>query len=401
VSPSEATIDGVDLERMIGYRKQNVVDAMARNDLDGILALKFENIRYITGLRPLWFPYVQLANAALINRDGDVICFVNGGDFEHRRQTMTWIPEGRMRGMPRLEDPVLAAKSVPMIADAVRELGFDSGRIGIDMEYPYVREQLARHLPQSAWGDADPPMRSARLIKNEDELAIFRSSCEAVDVGLAAAIEAVEPGRRENEVLGAAANAMYSRGMEIPQCSSIVTSGENLYPFQRYASEREIQTGDLVFIDIGGCFNGMFAEATRTVVCDGASNAQQRSIYAAVAAALEAALEAMKPGEASGVAHRAIAAAFVERGYGDHELETLVGHGIGVAGIETPMLGPLSLTGEEIELEPGMVFSVEPTLIVPGVPGGGGIRIEDEVVITESGAEAWTRAPLDDNLLGA
>jgi Xaa-Pro aminopeptidase len=389
---------GVDLDRLLAYRRRRVVEQMEAHDLDGIVALKFENARYITGLRPLWFPYVQLRNAAVINRSGEMLCYVTGGDWRHRQETMTWLDPSQVRNLPPLEDRVLARKTIPLLADALRELGAGRGRIGLDVAYLYLLEELKANLPDCEWVDADGPLRTARVVKNEDELALFRNACDAVDEGLAAAIDAVAPGVKECEVLGAGVNAMYGRGMEIVQCSSIVASGDHLSPLARFASERRIEDGELVFIDLGGCFDGMFAEATRTVVC-GTPNDEQRRIYQTVQRTLEAVIDALGPGAPGTAAQDAMDATFKAAGYGDHALETVLGHSIGVAGWEPPTLGTPAVTGEEVVMEPGMVFSLEPTLIVPGVPGGGGVRLEDEIVITQERAESWTRAPLDDRLM--
>lgn len=389
----------VDFDRMRTERLAAARAAMEREGLDAMFLLKHENIRYVTGLRPLWFPYVQLRNAALLVRGQEQpICFVNGGDYGHRRATMYWVPEGKMRLLPPLEDAILVRKSVPTIVKALEDCGFSGNRIGLDVTYLYLLDALQEAVPGVRFEDCDTLLRKARIVKNEEEIKIMRIASACVDIGFDKATRAVEPGRRECEIFGEAAKALYSLGMEIPQCSSIVASGDHLAPLARFASERMVLAGELVFMDFGGCFHGMFAEATRTVIC-GAPNSDQRAIYRAVHAALQAVLKAMRPGNTSEDMHRAAAQAYEQHGFGKYALATVLGHSIGVSGWEPPTIGDPSVTGEMVRLEPGMIFSIEPTIIVPGVRGGGGVRLEEEVLVTEEGCEVLTLAPFDPKLM--
>jgi Xaa-Pro aminopeptidase len=235
------------------------------------------------------------------------------------------------------------------------------------------------------------------MIKTDEEIKVFRMACAAVEVGFTHALEAVKAGIRECEILGEAMRSLYALGMEIPQCSLIVASGEQLAPLARFASDRIVRHGDLVFMDLGGCFNGMFAEYTRTVACSTASD-EQRHIAETVYQAMADIVAAVGPGVTGARIQEIAAEAYRRGGLGDFGLKTVLGHGIGVAGWEPPTLGDPSVTGSNFELQPNMVLSVEPTIVVPGVRGGGGIRLEDEILITADGCEVLTRTPLDTKL---
>src|SRR6201999_1398506 len=118
----------------------------------------------------------------------------------------------------------------------------------------------------------------SRLVKAPTEVALLEDASTIVDIAMATAEQAVQPGVRECDVLAEVMKVFYTHNAEVPQCNLIVCSGPNTAPMQRFAGDRMIRRGDLVFIDIGACFNGIFSEATRTIACDGPDNDTQRAI---------------------------------------------------------------------------------------------------------------------------
>jgi Xaa-Pro aminopeptidase len=387
----------VDFDRMREQRVKRLTGIMKEKSVDGIFSLKHQNVRYITGLRPLWFPIVRMRDAALLRSDGRRIAYPASGDAPHRKATMYWMNPDDIRPMPALEDPVIIRKFIPELQRAFDAFELTHARVGLDATIEPLRRALVETFPRVEWVDAEECLSEAKLIKNEEEIEVFRQACAAVDIGFVAAIQAVAPGRRECEILGEAMRMLYAQGMEIPQCGSIIASGENTVPLARFAGDRAVREGDVVFMDFGGCFNGMFAEFTRTVAC-GRPNAAQRRIYRAVMDVLNAVTDAMKPGRTSADVWAAAWAEYQKTGLAEYAIPSSLGHSIGVGGWEPPNLGNPAVTGKEFTLRPGMVFSVEPTLLVPDVPGGGGIRVEDEVLITETGCEVLSRARYDEAL---
>jgi len=380
-------------------RLKTLREKMVKNGLDALINLRPENIRYITGLRPNWFPYVQFRNLSVLTQKGESLLFIDEGDFPHRKKVMYWIAPECIMPISLLEIPEMLRSTLNIIRKKLFEKGVSDKRIGLDLLNMDILEGLQKVFPKAQFIDGDECVKEARMIKNEEEIKAMRASSICVEMGFHSAIKAIQPGKRECEILGEASRTFTSLGMEIAQCQSIVASGEeNLSPLARCATDEWIQNGELVFMDMGACFNGIFAEATRTVVC-GKPHPKQKEIYRIVYEALQRVFDYMKPGKTS---EEAFHAQF--KVYQRYDMEkfahlTLLGHSIGLGGSEPPNFGDPTISGNVFEFKPGMVFSVEPTLIVPGIPGGGGVRIEDEILITEKGNEILTKIPYDETLL--
>ena len=389
----------VDFDRMRAERLRTVRTKMDKFGLDALVVLRPENIRYITGLRPSWFPYAQFRNLCIFPKDGSPRLFVDEGDYPHRKSSMDWLPSQNIYSLPSLGLSEMTEGTFDLLKEKLMELGISGKRIGVDLLNMNILEGFRKLFSKAHLMDGDECVKEARMIKNEDEITLMRIASVCVEMGFHSAIKAIDVGRRECEILGEANRTFTSLGMEIYQCQSILASGEeNLFPLARFATDKIIQNGELVFMDMGGCFNGIFAEATRTVVC-GTPHPRQKEIYKIVYEALQEVFNHMKPGKTSQDAYTAQLKIYQKYNIEKFAHLTLLGHSIGLGGSEPPNFGDPTISGNIFEFKPGMVFSVEPTLIVPGVPGGGGVRIEDEILITEKGNEILTRIPYDETLL--
>jgi Xaa-Pro dipeptidase len=286
-----------------------------------------------------------------------------------------------------------------VIAPVLKEHGLSEGVIGLDeLAYSQVLE-LSRALPRAELADGDVVMQSVRLVKSDAELAVMQEACAIAEAVTESAIEAVKPGVREYDVVAEAMHTLYRLGGEMAHLATpFVASGEHMSPPNRFASDKLIREGDLVFIDIGAMWCGYYADMGRTVVC-GEPSARQRQIFTAVRHALAAATEAMRPGNTNDDVAAAARAEGERRGLGGSFLSLFIGHGIGMGANEPPYVGEALPGADTVELRPGITLAIEPLIWVPDVPGGGGVRLEDTIVVAEDGGISLTRTGFDERLL--
>lgn len=393
--------EGTDYAGLRRFRHERVQAAMARADLDAVVAFEYANCRYIAGLRPLWAPNFMVRQAVIsVRGSDDVVVFVHQDDTPHRRATMTWIPPERIRAFPTgVVSETAPASALAPIADALTELGATGGRVGVDIATVTVLRRLEELLDGYTVVDANAALNGSRLVKAPTEITQLEDASSIVDLAMAAAEDAVRAGVRECDVLAEVMKVFYSHNAEVPQCNLIVCSGPNTAPMQRFAGDRMIRRGDLVFIDIGACFNGIFSEATRTIPCGEPDNDTQRDIYRTVYDIHMATIESLRPGALATDVQAAALKHYADSPFFGKMQEMIIAHGIGVGYAEPPFIAPPGKTTPDLVLEPGMVLAVVPTVIVPGVPGGGGVRLEDVVVVTEDGPDVLTKFPYSKALL--
>ncbi|MDQ0111653.1 M24 family metallopeptidase [Paenibacillus harenae] len=277
-----------------------------------------------------------------------------------------------------------------------------------------VRELLAQHgikqlafeqdhvvySQYSAWTEALPGItlqpsgalvEKLRMIKDDAELKVMQEAADLADKTFSYILNIIKPGMRESDIALEMEVFMRSHGATSSSFDTIVASGERSALPHGVASDRLIGQDEFVKLDFGAYYQGYCSDLTRTVVV-GTPTEKHREIYSIVLEAQLHALEHIKPGisgrEADALARDVIA----KYGYGDlfgHG----TGHGLGMEIHESPRLSKLS----ETILTPGMTVTVEPGIYIPGF---GGVRIEDDIVITETGIKILTSSPKELIILG-
>jgi len=389
----------VDMARLRAGRWQRAEQALAAAGLDAVLVWKDENLRYLTSLRPQVIAGKSgVLNGALFPRGGGPVLFISGGDRDRAEATMPWIAE--FHTIPILEEPGLVRHvASEIIPDVLARHGLGAGMVGLDLASKLLMDALTDSCPHVGWVDGDAAMQAARRIKTPEELALIEEATAIAEAVTATAAAHVQAGVRECDVAGEALRTLYRLGGECPHVTTpFVASGERMAPPTRLATDKLIREGDLVFIDIGAMWNGYFGDIGRTVVC-GSPSHDQRRIYRAVWDALAAGIAAMRPGATNVDVAAAVRSRAEAHGLAQHFLRLFIGHGIGCGSNEPPYIGEAFPGAASVTLEPGMVFAVEPLIWIPGIPGGGGVRLEDMVAVTDNGARRISRSAYCEALL--
>jgi len=395
----------------VGYERRVDLDALRRKrtakadaerrraGLDALLVWKDENCRYLTDLRPQLIAGKTTAlNGALLIEGRAPIMFCSGGERDRVDRTMPWIEEAHT--IPIVEEKALVEGLVKdILGPVLRHYGLTDAKLGLDESNMVFYKALTAHHPKLQVEDGDTPMQQARMIKLDEEIVLLEEATVIADAVCATATATVADGVRECEVAGEAMRTLFRLGGEYAHVMTpFVASGEHMAPPHRICSDKLIRHGDVVFIDIGAAWGGYFGDMARTVIC-GEASGEQKKIYTAVYDALNAGIAEMRPGRTNRDAADAFIKAADKYGLGGRFLSLFIGHGVGIGANEPPYIGETLPGAPTYEFRPGMVFAVEPLIWVENIRGGGGVRLEEMVLVTENGPHVMSRAPFDKKLM--
>jgi Xaa-Pro dipeptidase len=389
----------VDVGALRQKRIANAQRSREEAQLDALLVWKDENVRYLTDLRPQLIAGKTTAlNGALLIADHPPILFCSGGERDRAERTMPWITE--IHTIPIIEERSLIEGFVRAILSPVlQKHALMGARIGMDEANTNLVQFISKYLPEVRIEDGDTPMQQARKIKLPEEIALLEEATALADAVTASGVAAIAEGVRECDVAGEAMRTLFRLGGEYAHVMTpFVASGEHMSPPHRISSDKLIRNGDLVFIDIGANWNGYFGDVARTTIC-GKPSRRQQEIFTAVYEALRAGIAKMRPGCTNQDAAQAIIQTAEKYNLGKRFLSLFIGHGVGIGANEPPYIGEKLPGAPVYEFQPGMVFAVEPLIWVEGVRGGGGVRLEEMVLITDGDAHVMSRAPFEERLL--
>jgi Xaa-Pro aminopeptidase len=373
----------IDFDRLRRERLRKAKDALRESEADVLFVFRTEDARYLTGYRHHLGPTPLLGNATIVlTPDSEPLLFTM--DYEHCRLRMPWLAESSIQPRANFREEVGIRKWAELLKGLIGDL--NGRRIGVDLWGPTMEKHIKAVFPDSEFVDGYRILMDAKIIKTPDEVACLKVANAITEAGMDTALETLRPGVRECEVLAAAWQKMTALGSEWTQCSNIVCSGPYTAPYRRFTSDRVIRDGDLVIIDIGGCFNGYWGDLTRTWVCgDIQPTPEQMVLHQKCYDAVWNSCEAARVGNTT---------ADVFAAADPYVLDSL-GHGSGMAPWEPPYFSPHSKE-DPMPLRAGMQFNLEP---YAGQPGIGGIRLENNLVVTDGDPDIYTTYPYDERLV--
>jgi len=348
-------------KRIDAIRKQ-----LGSENLDGVIVNHLDHIRYLTGFT---------GSAGLLVITVKAANFYT--DFRYKDQASKQVKGARVN-MVKV-GPMQAIKDV-------KSLGVKNARYGINTEYLTVGQKvmLEKSLPQALLIPADNLFTELGWVKDTDEVASITKACGISDTAFELILGMVQPGVRESELAAELEYQMRMLGSEKPGFETIIASGYRAALPHGIASTKKLKKGDFVTFDFGATYNGYVSDMTRTVVV-GKATARQKKIYSIVLKSQKAGIAKIKAGVTGKAVDDACRKFITKAGYGKN-FGHGTGHGIGFFIHVGPRLSPLS----EDKLKVNNVITVEPGIYITG---WGGVRIEDDVVVTRTGGRVLNKAP--------
>lgn len=353
-------------------RRDRLKAQIGASGLDAMLVTDLVNVRYLSGFSG--------SNGALLvfADDRDPVLATDG---RYRTQAAAQAPDLEV-AIERAVGRYLAGRAADA---AVGKLGFESNVVTVD-GFDALTGEIEEHKASTELVRAAGTVEALREVKDAGEVALLRLACEAADAALADLVArgGLRPGRTEREVSRELESLMLDHGADAISFETIVAAGPNSAIPHHRPTDAVLAEGDFVKIDFGALVAGYHSDMTRTFVLGKAAD-WQLEIYQLVAEAQRAGREALKPGanlrEVDGAARRLIA----DAGYGEQFGHGL-GHGVGLQIHEAPGIGATSagtlLAGSVVTVEPGVYL-----------PGRGGVRIEDTLVVADGTSHTAGETP--------
>ncbi len=387
----------IDFDRLRRERLARAKQLLKQSEMGALLCFDMNNVRYLTATHIGTWAQDKANRFTLLPQDDEPILWDFGSAAKHHQLYAPWLGEKRSRAgisllrgamspeMGRAED--VAHK----IWVELKERGLEKEPVGVDIAEVPVLFALQDKGLQIV--DGQQLMSEARVIKTPDEIALLTHAAAQVDAAYDELYRAMKPGMRENEAVGLASKVLYDLGSEYVEAVNAI-SGERCNPHPHVFSDRMLRPGDPVYYDILQSYMGYRTCYYRTFVIGYGSPAMVDA-YKRCRDYLDAAIELVRPGRTTAE----IASVWPkaeEFGFPNEEacFALQYGHGVGLAIWEKPVISRLVSLDHPIEIKPGMVFALE--TYWPSSDGWSAARIEEEIVVTQTGHEIITRFPAND-----
>ena len=350
-------------------RTAMIAGSLESRGVDGILISHITNVRYITG-------FSGSSGCLLITKKDRIFCT----DCRYEEQAKQEIKDFDIfiEKEERLKEVVEKAKSL-----GIKTLGFES-----TASYHFYRSLLRKGIKIKAVSNL---IEDLRKIKDAHELVMIRKAVTRAENAFLKVKDAIRPGLSERQIAFLLEENLKKEGCSSIPFDIIVASGQNSALPHAKPTERKLKPGDLVVVDWGGEAGGYFSDMTRSFLIKGGGISGKVAMYETVLRANMQAIHSVAAGMSSRMVDKAARDSIKKAGYAD-----FFGHGTGHGvGLEVHELPRISRLGREF-VKPGMVFTIEPGVYIPGT---GGVRIEDMVLVEKSGCRVLTALPKELEIL--
>lgn len=363
---------------VLAARHARVREAIEAVGADALIVSSLTNIRYLTN-------HAGSAGIAVLTREAVhlLVDFRYEASVRARQDTPGACPGLRVCQVPASYEEALLDTLAQL---ALRTVAFEAGHVTVARHTWWRNTSAARGMSVDL-RPSEGVIESARVVKDAPEVAAIRESARRLTAVTATVVSAMRVGMMERELAGILEGEMRRAGFERLAFDTIVASGPNSALPHYRAGDRQLAVGDLVVLDFGGVLDGYCCDLTRTVSI-GPPGAEARRVYGAVLDAQLAAIAAVRPGIEASAVDTAARAVLEAHGLGD-AFGHGTGHGLGLDVHEDPRISRPRPQATAVSLVPGMVFTIEPGAYLPG---WGGVRIEDDVLVTETGCDVLTAA---------
>ncbi len=340
--------------------------------VDAFFILKHEtvlkqNVRYISG-------FTGSSAHLIISPERRILLT----DERYTEQAQAQCPDFEVIGHER--QPEKKMREV-LISLRINRVGYETQGLTVE-QFNLIKEGI----PEVEWIPNTGIVEELRAVKQPEEISLLEQAAEIAEAGFDHILNMVKPGVREQDIALELEFFMRRKGAQGSAFEIILASGARCSLAHGDPSEKEIEPGDFIILDFGALYEGYRSDITRTMAVPPVSE-KQREIYNIVQRAHDLGIELIKPGISTQKVYEEVQKIIIDAGYPDY-IGKGIGHGVGLEIHEKPGIRE----GEDTKLETGNVLTMEPGIYIPG---WGGVRIEDMVVVEEQGCQVMTKTQKD------
>ena len=347
---------------MFEQRRKKLIRLLKENNIDAAVLVPGSNMYYFTGLKLKQSERLTLA----------VITHESKMSFISPQVELSKVKEITAENVFWYTDEQGPSEALVELKNAAGALT----KIGVEYNLMRIMELKGAETLSTAAEDISDVIDTVRIYKDKQEIEQMQRAVKVLEESFEATIPYIMPGVTEVEVAAQLEYEMRKRGSEGTPFGTVVASGYRGASPHGRAGSKKIESGELVVIDFGSIINGYVGDICRTVAVGDVSH-ELKEIYETVKEAQQAAIDIIKPGVTAHEVDEVARAVIQSKGYGEYFTHR-TGHGLGLNSHEEPYI----MKNSDLRLQPGMAFTVEPGIYVPGK---GGVRIEDNIIMTEDG----------------